>query len=352
MVFSLLAKLDYLHIKYTVFRTMIELIDIVKKYGDHTALDDISLTINDGEVVGLLGPNGAGKTTLMRIITGFLFPDSGEVRINDQTYSRAELLLKRELGYMPESNALYKDMLVSEFLHYTLSLHQINGSLKKERVSKAVEITDLKSVYNKPISSLSKGFKQRVGIANALITDPNVVILDEPTEGLDPNQRVEIRNVIKELGKERTVIISTHVMQEVEAMCDRIVILNQGQIVSDGSKQEIVKQVKGSAIFSIGVNHEAVDNIAKNLEKIKEVTNVEIGEKHQHFTKIKVTAPADYKFQSEFTKQLHKSKATLYYFAQEGDSLEELFQQLTYKDKESKPITKKTKPHESNNKKK
>ena len=195
---------------------MIELKNVTKEFDGKIAVDNISLKINKGEILGFLGPNGAGKTTTMRVITGFLVPDKGEVLIEGENMYNNPVKYKSLIGYMPENNPLYKDMLVKDSLNFIMDLHKIEKSKRKEKLDEVVKSTGIQSVYYKPISELSKGYKQRVGIAQVLIQDPEILILDEPTEGLDPNQRVEIRDLIKRMGKERTVIISTHVMQEVE----------------------------------------------------------------------------------------------------------------------------------------
>lgn len=220
---------------------MIEIKNITKNYDSFSAVNNLSLQIDKGEVVGLLGPNGAGKSTTMKILAGLIIPDEGDVFINGKSIRDYPAYGKRRIGFMPENNPLYKDMLVMEAIEYSLNLSNYPKSNFKQRIDYVVNATGIENVFYKPIGELSKGFKQRVGLAQVLASDPDILILDEPTEGLDPNQRGEIRKLISELGTNKTVIISTHVLQEVESMCNRIVIINKGEVVKDGSKESIRK---------------------------------------------------------------------------------------------------------------
>lgn len=205
--------------------------NLTKVYGTQKALDNVSLSIGDGEIVGLLGPNGAGKSTMMKILTCFIPPTSGEVKVCGYDIFDSPMEIKRSIGYLPEQNPLYYDMFVREFLGFVAGIHKIQN--RKQRVEEIIELTGLTKEVNKKISALSKGYKQRVGIAQALIHNPKVLILDEPTTGLDPNQLVEVRNLIKQVGQTKTVLLSTHIMQEVEAVCSRVVIINNGKLVAD-----------------------------------------------------------------------------------------------------------------------
>ena len=209
----------------------IEVKGLSKIYGTQKAVDNISFQINKGEIVGFLGPNGAGKSTTMKMITGYLEPDSGNIRVSGIDVQQQPLDSKKKIGYLPESNALYYDMYVREYLGFIAEVHNIGN--KKERVEEVILLTGLTPESNKKIGQLSKGYKQRVGIAAALIHEPEVLILDEPTSGLDPNQIVEIRQVIKEQGRDKMVLFSSHILQEVEAICDRVIIINKGKIVAD-----------------------------------------------------------------------------------------------------------------------
>lgn len=211
--------------------------NISKLYGTQKALNDVSFEIKTGEIVGFLGPNGAGKSTMMKIITGFLPQSKGEVFVNDYDLNENSLKIKQEIGYLPEHNPLYLDMYIKEYLEFVAGLYKLKDI--KQNISKIIEQTGLTAEQHKKIGALSKGYRQRVGLAQALIHNPKVLILDEPTTGLDPNQILEIRNLIREVGKEKTVMLSTHIMQEVEAICDRVIIIDKGKIVADDNAKNL-----------------------------------------------------------------------------------------------------------------
>lgn len=215
---------------------------VTKYYGEQKALDNVSFRINTGEIVGFLGPNGAGKSTMMKIITGYIPPTSGTVFVNDISITDDSSAIRRKLGYLPENNPLYPEMYVREYLEFAASLYRSDIPLKKQ-VDDIIEITGLAPERRKKIGSLSKGYRQRVGLAQALIHNPEVLILDEATTGLDPNQIVEIRNLIRDAGKEKTVMLSTHIMQEVEAICDRVIIIDKGVVVADEEKKDIYSKI-------------------------------------------------------------------------------------------------------------
>ena len=215
---------------------------ISKLYGEQKALDDVSFQVNTGEVVGFIGPNGAGKSTMMKIITGYIPQSSGDVRVNDLNTLENGLEIRRMIGYLPENNPLYVEMYIKEYLTMVANLYNIKGKAAKSAVNAMIEQVGLSQEQYKKIGALSKGYRQRVGLAQALIHDPSVLILDEPTSGLDPNQIIEIRKFIDALGKKKTILLSTHIMQEVEAICDRVVIINLGKIVADESTLELRKK--------------------------------------------------------------------------------------------------------------
>lgn len=208
---------------------------ISKFYGEQKALDDVNFSIRKGEIVGFLGPNGAGKSTLMKILTGYLAPSAGEASVNGHSVQENPIDAKKSIGYLPEHNSLYTEMYVREYLEFNASLYKID----KTRIEKVIQETGLTPEANKKIDQLSKGYRQRVGLANALLHDPEVLILDEPTTGLDPNQLVEIRELIKKTGQEKTIFLSTHIMREVEALCERVIIINKGKIVADKKLAEL-----------------------------------------------------------------------------------------------------------------
>lgn len=217
----------------------IKIQNLSKIYGSQKAVDNISFEINKGEIVGFLGPNGAGKSTTMKILTGYIPATEGIAEVNGFDVKTNPMQVKQTIGYLPEHNPLYLDMYVREFLEFVGSMYGISGKNLKNRIDEVIELVGLNIEKHKKIGQLSKGYRQRVGIAQALIHDPEVLILDEPTTGLDPNQLVEIRNLIKQIGQNKTVVFSTHIMQEVEAICDRVVIINRGKIVADGNLNEL-----------------------------------------------------------------------------------------------------------------
>jgi ABC-2 type transport system ATP-binding protein len=218
---------------------------VTKLYGEQKALDNVSFEIKTGEIVGFLGPNGAGKSTMMKIITGFIPPSSGNVLVNGIETSDGSLEIKKKIGYLPENNPLYPEMYIREYLQFAASLYKSDIPLKKQ-IDDIIEVTGLAPEQKKKIGSLSKGYRQRVGLAQALIHNPDVLILDEATTGLDPNQIVEIRNLIRDAGKEKTVLLSTHIMQEVEAICSRVIIIDRGIIVADEDKKDIYSKISQS----------------------------------------------------------------------------------------------------------
>ncbi len=218
---------------------------ISKAYGSQLAVNNVSFTVSTGEIVGFIGPNGAGKSTTMKIITGTLRPDKGNVEINGQPSDESQKEIRKIIGYLPEHNPLYLEMYIREYLAYVAGLYGIKGELRKTRIEEVIRMTGLTPEVHKKVGSLSKGFRQRVGLAQALIHDPEILILDEPTTGLDPNQLVEIRTLISSIGKEKTVLLSTHILQEVEAICDRVLIINQGSIVADGLSASLKEKGAG-----------------------------------------------------------------------------------------------------------
>lgn len=226
--------------------SLVQLQDVVKSFGEVRAVDGVSFSIGRGEVVGFLGPNGAGKTTTMRLITQGLEADEGTIEVDGRSISDQPIEARRRIGYLPESNPLYGEMLVREFLEYVGRLRGLAGADLAARIGRAVEQTGIGDMYNRPIGHLSKGYRQRTGLAQAILAEPDLLILDEPTEGLDPNQRAEIRNLITHLGTERTVLLSTHVMQEVRATCDRLLIIHRGRIIADGTVKELLAGGAGS----------------------------------------------------------------------------------------------------------
>jgi len=250
--------------------------NLTKKYGSQKAVDDLSFKVKTGEILGFLGPNGAGKTTTMKAITGFMYPDIGDIHIGTYSVEKNQQEVKKKIGYLPESNPLYEDMYVLDYLRFAAEVQKIPKTDLEDKILNVVQTCGLEKEKHKKISELSKGYKQRVGLAQALIHSPEVLILDEPTVGLDPNQIKEIRELIKQIGKEKTVILSSHILAEVEATCDRILIINKGKIVADGSTAELRNQAQGKALLKVKFDGGDVNTIYESLSKIKDVHLVDI----------------------------------------------------------------------------
>jgi len=251
----------------------IEVKNLLKVYGEQKAVNNISFRVDKGEIVGFLGPNGAGKSTTMKIITGYLRQDAGDAFVSNINVSREPLTTKKKLGYLAEANALYYDMYVKEYLGFIAEIHKIDNN--RSRIDRVIGLTGLSLESKKKIGQLSKGYKQRVGLAAALIHDPEVLILDEPTSGLDPNQIIEIREVIKQQGKNKTVLFSTHILQEVEALCDRVIIINKGEIVADDKLSNLQRARTGKLVVKVKFQ-EAVDrNLLQQLNDVAAVEEVQ-----------------------------------------------------------------------------
>jgi ABC-2 type transport system ATP-binding protein len=245
--------------------------NVTKKYGAQKAVDNVSIHVKTGEVLGFLGPNGAGKTTTMKIITGLIAPNKGEARIGNYSVTEQPDEVKKLIGYLPENNPLYQEMPVMDYLEFTAALQGVPKNRIKERIYEMIKVCGLNSEKHKKIGELSKGYRQRVGLAQAMIHDPQVLILDEPTTGLDPNQIVEIRRLIKELGKEKTVILSTHILPEVEATCDRILIISKGKIVADGTSENLRKQTSGRELLRVRIEDGHRDEVIRQMQMLDQV---------------------------------------------------------------------------------
>ena len=300
----------------------VETKNITKIFGKQKALDNVSFTIKKGELVGFLGPNGAGKSTMMKIITGYLPFDSGEILINNQKVLSNNIEIRKTIGYLPEQNPLYTDLYIKEFLEITAGFYHLKN--KKQRVDEMIELTGLGDEQHKKIRALSKGYRQRVGLAQALIHDPSILILDEPTTGLDPNQLEEIRELIRRVGKEKTVMLSSHIMQEVEAICNRVIIINRGKIVTDGRIDEVKSGSfkKNQIVF-------AEFNSPVNLEQILEIDGVKNATIKNNVWEIESDNEKDIRpiiFQFAL-----KNKLTLLTLSEKQQNLENVFQELTQK---------------------
>lgn len=258
--------------------------NLTKYYGEQKAVDNISFEIKTGEVIGFLGPNGAGKSTTMKMMTGYMAPSEGRVIIEGIDVGEEPLAIKRKIGYLPEHNPLYTDMTVIDYLRFCAEIQGMDRSLTDDRIREMVRLCGLDAEKHKRINELSKGYRQRVGLAQSIIHDPEVLIFDEPTTGLDPNQIIEIRKLIKKLGKEKTVILSSHILSEVEATCDRILIINKGKIVADGTSETLRKQAAGEEILKVQIETIAGESAEAGLRSIASVESVKkLAEKPNYF---------------------------------------------------------------------
>lgn len=298
----------------------IELRNITKIYGDQKAVDDVSFTINKGEIVGFLGPNGAGKTTTMKMITSYLPASSGEIIVSGFDVKENPASVREIIGYLPEHNPLYKEMYVREYLSFIAGLHKIKNKMSK--VDELITLTGLTREAHKKISAISKGYRQRVGLAQAMIHDPEVLILDEPTTGLDPNQLLEIRKLIRDIGAEKTVLFSSHIMQEVQSLCDRVIIINQGKIVADDSIEMLAQYQKEEFLISIEFeNH--IDK--KTLEHIDGVIKIKT---HDSNKAVLICDRNSGVRKAIFTAAIKENNALLE-MKSEDYSIEDVFQKLT-----------------------
>jgi len=306
--------------------TLLTLENVTKRYDRVTAVDDVSFTVDRGQVVGFLGPNGAGKSTTMRMITQYHEPDSGRITFDGVPLAEAGREAKRRVGYLPENNPLYPDMLVSEYIEFIARLRGLAGDERIRSTDEAVAATDIETVFYRPVGELSKGYKQRVGLAAAILHRPDLLVLDEPTEGLDPNQRVEIRRLINALGHDRTVLLSTHVLSEVQHTCSRLLIINRGKIAADGPVDDLVTRAGGLARISV----EAVgQQIAERLGALDGVRDVSAPIEVDGRVKVTLTVSADRDLRPEIFLLAAAQGWKLYELHQEAGSLEDLFRQLT-----------------------
>jgi len=305
---------------------MIEAKNISKSFGFVKAIDDISFEIKQGEIVGFLGPNGAGKTTTMRILTGFLAPDNGSVTIENISVANQPTEAQKQIGYLPENNPLYRDMQVAELLDVAADLNAVPKAKRKEAFDFVVESVGISTVFYRPIGELSKGFKQRVGIAAALIHQPKTIIMDEPTEGLDPNQRAEIRTLIKKLARDHTIIMSTHVMGEAQAVCNRMLIINKGKIVADGTTEELSSAAQNESILQLEIEGKNVEQKLKALDAVKEFS-FETGKNGRIIATL--TSDKSNQLQPDISRLAGGNDWVIWKLSEQEHNLEDIFQKLT-----------------------
>jgi ABC-2 type transport system ATP-binding protein len=308
---------------------MIHIENLSKRYQDLQAVDQISFDIKKGEILGLLGPNGAGKTTTLRMLTCFLKPSSGSIHVKDLRVGHDDLAIKKLMGYLPESAPLYTDMLVYDYLRYIASIRGVEPDSSLTRIKDLAKLCGLTHVMHKPIDELSKGYKQRVGLAHAMMNDPEILVLDEPTSGLDPNQIVEIREIIRQIGKEKTIILSTHILSEAEATCDRIVIINRGKIVADGSTESL-KQEGGQATV-LKVSLEAADpaTVEQVLGAVEGVERVTVADNTQGGLDVKLTCDGKRTTRHKVYACIKETDWILSELVLETQTLETIFRNLT-----------------------
>lgn len=295
---------------------------LTKIYGQQRAVDDISFTIEKGQIVGFLGPNGAGKSTTLKIATGYVPPSSGSVEVEGMDVVSNSLEVRRNIGYLPEHNPLYLEMFVHEYLHFVGKVYRIPTSRLKMRVAEIIQLCGLSKEQNKRIEALSKGYRQRVGIAQALIHDPSVLILDEPTTGLDPNQILEIRNLIKTVSVNKTVIFSTHILQEVQAICDRVVVINLGRIVADDSVNHLLKKSNNAHSLLVEFENPVPSNLLSLLPGVSSIVPVTP-------TSYRIEAMDLVNLRTEIVRLVSVHQLSLVGLKQEESSLEEIFRNLT-----------------------
>ena len=313
--------------------SLLGLENVSKTFSGVTAVDGISFDIDRGQVVGFLGPNGAGKSTTMRMITQFLDPDQGDVRLDSVSLKEDPIAAKRRIGYLPENNPLYHEMLVSEYLDFIAELRGLIGEQGTRAVDDAVGATAIEDVFYRPIGELSKGFRQRVGLAQAILHKPDLLVLDEPTEGLDPSQRLEIRKLIGHLGEDRTVLLSTHVLSEVRETCSRLLIINKGKLVADGAVDDLVAQATGATKVTAELVGSGAADAVKKLAGVKDVIQSSASGR----TILTVTTDGSVDVRPGIFGLAKESDWTLYELHQESRSLEDLFMQLTTSDAGGEP---------------
>ncbi|KKP36664.1 MAG: ABC transporter related protein [Candidatus Peregrinibacteria bacterium GW2011_GWA2_33_10] len=308
---------------------MIEVKNLTKLYGDFIAVDNISFTVNKGEIVGFLGPNGAGKTTTMKMLTCYLSPNKGEIKLNNLDVFENSLDVRKNIGYLPENTPVYEDLNVIESLEFFAQIHHIDTEKRDKAIKRVIESCGLGEKLKNEVSELSKGYKQRLGLAQALIHNPDILILDEPTTGLDPNQIAEIRDLIKEIGKNKTIILSTHILSEVEATCDRVIIINRGKIVGQDTPEGLKLRSEAANVVYIefeGKLREA-EEILRQIEGVKNLYKVDCDLPKVH--RLRIETENDLDLRKEINHALQKNEMELLEMRKEKASLEEVFRQLT-----------------------
>ncbi len=310
---------------------MIEVLNLTKSYGQIKAVRNLNFTVEKGEILGFLGPNGAGKSTTMNMITGYLPSTSGTVKVNGYDVEVDPREVKKRVGYLPEMPPLYTDLTVKEYLDFVSQLKKVDRSRRNIQVSDVMELVKISDVRNRLIKNLSKGYKQRVGLAQALIGNPEVLVLDEPTVGLDPTQIIEVRKLITALGKDHTIILSSHIMQEISAVCGRVIIINKGQIVAVDTPENLAKSIEGSAMYSVKIDGPS-NEVKKALKGIEGVINVTENGKSEDAYEYMVEANKDVDLRKPIFFEMAKHGYPILEIKSVGMNLEEVFLKITSKD--------------------
>ena len=316
----------------TSIEITIDVKDVSKGFGPHKAVQNLSFAVKKGEIVGFLGPNGAGKTTTMRLLTSYYTPDSGQILINGTDNTEDDLNTRRSIGYLPENNPLYEDLLVSEYLDFVADLRGLHGNDRKNNLDQTISETGLSDVYYRPISELSKGYHQRVGLAGAILHKPAILILDEPTEGLDPNQRLSMRDLIRSLGKDRTVLVTTHVMQEVENTCERVLVINKGQLVADSPVDEILQLTPGLRRIYVEIEGTQIESGLSELGSVESVERLDPINTRKRY-RVNLSGSSDPR--PEIFKIATQKGWVLWELHEERMRLEDVFHTLTVANQES-----------------
>ena len=303
-----------------------QIMGVTKQFGSNVAVNNVTFDVRRGEVLGFLGPNGSGKSTTMRLITSFYTPDSGRILVEGLDNQQYDKETRAMIGYLPENNPLYGDLLVKEYLNYVADLRGLSGAERRENLAVAVDETGIQEVFYKPVSTCSKGYRQRAGLAGAILHQPDILIMDEPTEGLDPNQRVPIRELIRKMGKERTVMLSTHVLPEVEEVCDRLIIIRRGNIVAQGTPDELRNQALSQSHVVLEVEGEGVE---KALDEMDFVDSYEADPPTNGRRRYTISIATDIDIRPELFKLVKRNDWMLWELHHEALSLGELFRTLT-----------------------
>ncbi|MEG0961707.1 MAG: ABC transporter ATP-binding protein [Lachnospiraceae bacterium] len=307
---------------------MIEIAHLTKKYGKHVAVDDVSLTVEPGKIYGFLGPNGAGKSTTMNIITGYLGATSGEVTINGFDILKQPEEARKCIGYLPELPPLYPDMTVIEYLKFVAELKKISKPEREKNITEALQMTGIEEIQGRLIRNLSKGYKQRVGLAQAILGFPPVIILDEPTVGLDPKQMIEMRELIKKLGENHTVILSSHILSEISAVCDHIFIISKGKLVASDTTKHLESKLQGGMECVLEVKGTTLE-VEEALAFVQHIQNLSVEEKEQNICKVIIEAEQESDIREELFFTFANAKLPIYSMSTSGKSLEDVFLQLT-----------------------